>query len=152
MKDISWRTPEYRHRERGSDWYWTVGIITAALVVMCIIFGNTLFALVLAIGAFMFSFFGSQKPKVVDVEVGSKGITIDKTRYPYLSLDSFGTHDIQDDEVRIILKSKKVLMPLIAIPAPADQIDEIREILAAHLKEEAFEQSFTQTIFERFGF
>jgi hypothetical protein len=152
MKNFSWQTPEYVHKEKTTDWYWTVGIISAALVVTCMIFGNFLFAIVLAIGAFCLVLFAARKPRMVDVHIDDKGIVIEKTLYPYSSLSTFGLDDSHHDGPRLFLRSSKPLMPLVTVPIRGRSIDELREHLSRHLKEEVFEQSLAHTIFEKMGF
>ena len=53
---ISWNAPEHYHVEKTNDWYWAVGIITLALAVVCIMFGQvlTLFILPLIPGVAVF--------------------------------------------------------------------------------------------------
>ncbi|MDE1874634.1 MAG: hypothetical protein KGI79_01750 [Patescibacteria group bacterium] len=155
MKDFRWQTPEYVHVEKTSDWYWTVGIIAAALVIVSVIFGNALFGLVLAIGAFALTMFASRPPRVISVEISDRGIMIDKTLYPFPTLESFYVDEEHHHGPRLILKSRKVVMPLIAVPVALEsegERDGLRAFLSAHLKEEIFDQGILQTIFDRLGF
>jgi hypothetical protein len=152
MEHFSWQTPEYFHAKKNPDWYWTVGIISAALVITAVIFGNVLFGLVIAIGAFTLMLFSARKPKLIAVEATSKGIRVDKVHYPYASLESFGLDLEHHHGPKLFLKSKKIVMPLITIPLRMDDIDGLRVLLAKHLKEETFEQNLMQSVFERLGF
>ena len=152
MKNFSWQAPEYHYSKKSRDWYWTMGIISATLVITCIIFGNVLFGIVIAIGAFTLTVFASRKPDIVDAQVSEKGLVVDKTLYPFGTIESFSIDDHHHGP-RLIIKSKKVIVPLIAIPLSGDlDIDDMRSFLANHLKEETFEQGLMQTIFDRLGF
>ena len=151
MKEFQWHAPEYPYKPKEDDWYWTVGIITAALVVIAVIFGDTLFGVVIAVGVFTLTMFASREPKTISVEVNEKGVTIDKVLYPFLSLDSFSVDDRHHRGPRLHLKSKKMLMPLVTVPIGSDA-SELRAFLATHLKEEAFEESLMQMILDRIGF
>lgn len=152
MNSFSWQTPEYVYTEKTQDWYWTVGIISAALVVTSIIFGNILFALIIAIGAFSLALFASRKPRIVSVDITERGITIDKMLYQFAALQSFSLDEEHFAGPRLLLKSKKVVMPLISVPVVGGNHDELREFLAKHLTEESFQEGFLQTLFERLGF
>lgn len=152
MKGFSWQTPEYEYKQRAQDWYWTVGILAAALVVVFIIMGNALFGLVVAIATFALTLFSARKPLVVQVDVDDKGVRIAKTLYPYASLDSFGIDGEDRNMPKLHLKSKKVVMPLVSVPIALDDIDSLRDYLRGKLTEETFEPSLIQTIFERLGF
>ena len=152
MNPVAWTAPDRAYAKKSSDWYWTVGIIAAALVVVCIIFGNALFAVVIGLGTFTLALLTAQKPKSVKVEISDKGIVIDKMLYPYPVLDAFGINESNQDHAHLMLKSKKVFIPLITVPAPKDKTDEIRDVLKNHLKEETFNRGIMETAFERLGF
>jgi len=152
MESFSWQTPEYHHKVKNSDWYWTVGIIAGALIITAIIFGNVLFGLVLAIGTFTLTMFAAKKPNTISVDVTEKGVRVEKTLYPYSTLESFGLEEEHHHGPRLFLKSKKVVMPLIMVPVRTHDLDGLRILLSKHLKEEMFEQSLMQTLFERLGF
>ncbi len=152
MKTFSWQTPEYIHTEKTSDWYWTVGIITGALVLTSMIFGNFLFALVLALGVFTLTVFTARKPNMITVDITDKGVRVDTVLYPYHSLESFGIDEEHHHGSRLFLKSKKVVMPLITLPLATQDFEEVRTFLTTHLKEETFEQSMVHTLIERLGF
>ncbi|HEY4500355.1 MAG TPA: hypothetical protein VJH25_01025 [Candidatus Paceibacterota bacterium] len=152
MKNFSWQAPEYPYKKKSTDWYWTVSIISTALVVTAVIFGNVLFGVVIAIGVFTLTMFASRKPDIISVEINDKGIAVDKTLYPYQSIESFYL-DENHHGPRLIIKSKKVVVPLIAIPLSRNENpDDLRAFLSAHLKEEVFEQGIMQTLFDRLGF
>lgn len=152
MNGLSWVTHEYVHKPKTAEWYWTVGIITAALVVTSIIFSNFLFALVLAIAVFSLTLFSVRKPNHVDVALGDKGVRIDKILYPYSTLDSFGIDDEHHDGPRLFLKSKKVMIPLVSVHILDHEPSAVREFMKKHLKEEHFEQSVFHSLFEALGF
>jgi hypothetical protein len=152
MKHFSWQTPEYPYTEKSSDWFWTIGIITAALVVTSIIFGNLLFGLVLALGSFTLTMFAARKPGMVTVEVDDKGIKLNKVLYPFNTLDAFSLDEEHHAGPRLLLKSKKVVMPLVSVPVVLENHEELREFLSANLSEESLSEGFLQTIFERLGF
>lgn len=152
MKDFSWQTPEYSYKEKSSDWYWIVGIISAALVITTIIFGDALFGIVIAIGAFTLSVFAARKPKNLQVHVTDKGVAINKTLYLFSDLNGFYLDEEHWDGPRLMLRSKKILVPLISVPVKFSNTSELRSFISEHIKEQRFDQGFLQTIFERLGF
>ncbi len=153
MKNFSWQAPEYSYGKKSRDWYWTVGIISAALVATAVIFGNVLFGVVIAVGAFTLTMFASRRPDTITVEINDKGITAGKTLYPFSAIESFSMDEDGGTGRRLIIKSKKMFVPIIAVPISSEQnTDNLRSFLAAHLKEEAFERGVMQTLFDRLGF
>jgi hypothetical protein len=152
MKSFNWQTPEYFHTEKSRDWYWTVGIIAVALALTAIIFGDVLFGVVILVGSFTLALFASRKPNIVSVEVNEKGVVIEKIFYPFKNLESFSVDTDHHHGPRLLLRSKKAVMPLVAVPLMHDDQDGLKSFLAKRLKEESFEQSFMHTVFEKLGF
>lgn len=152
MNQISWETHEYFHNIKTAEWYWTVAIITGALAITCIIFGNFLFALVLAIGVFALTLFSVRKPNVIRVVLDDRGVLADKILHPYDTLDAFGMDENHHSGPRLLLKSKKVVVPLVSIPVSGHSADEIRVFLKKHLKEETIDQGFLHHLLEKLGF
>ncbi|HEY9481071.1 MAG TPA: hypothetical protein VIR98_02445 [Candidatus Paceibacterota bacterium] len=152
MAHFSWRAPEYPWKPKSRDWYWAVGIISAAAVVTTVILGNALFGGVIALSAFSLALFTTRKPKTVSVELADKGIVVDKTMYLFASLQTFSIDESRPNDTRLLFKSKKAVMPLIVIPLDHPDTDGVRAFLSKHLPEEAFETGFAQALFERLGF
>ncbi|HVU06470.1 MAG TPA: hypothetical protein VHE10_01635 [Candidatus Paceibacterota bacterium] len=151
MKEFRWQTLEYVYSEKSSDWYWTVGIVSVAIAVVAVIFGDALFGVVVAIGAFSLTMLSSRQPKTISVEVTDKGVAIDKTLYPYPALDAFSVDEDHHHGPRLLLKSKKVVMPLITVQVATDP-DALRAFLVTHLKQETFDQGILHAALERIGF
>lgn len=152
MKEFSWHTHEYVHREKTQDWFWVLGIVATGAAVTSIIFGNILFAIVIVIGAFVLALFAARKPNIVSVEVTEKGVRIEKTRYPFKTLKSFWIDEDHHDGPRLILVSEKLIMPYIVVPVDHDEIEALRAFLETKLKSEPFEESPFQVILDRLGF
>jgi Co/Zn/Cd efflux system component len=152
MTKFSWQTAEYVHFEKSNDWFWTVGIITAALVVTAIIFGDPLFGIVLAIGAFTLALFASRKPRTISVDITDKGIAIDKTFFPFANLESFSVDTVHHHGPRLVLKSKKKVVPLVTVPIQHNNPEELHDYLETHLKPETFDQNLMHIVFEKMGF
>ena len=86
---ISWNAPEHFHVEKRSDWYWSVGIITLALAVVAFIFGNIITGIFVLVGASALVIHAARVPRNIYHEVNDRGIIVDNTLYPFLTLESF---------------------------------------------------------------
>ena len=148
---ISWQTQEYLHREKTADWYWIVGIITVSIALISIILSNIIFAILIIVSSFTLSLFASKKPETVEVEINLSGVTFGKTHYPYANLDSFWI-ERREHTPKIILKSKKMLMPFIIIFIEDVPEEKVREILLQHLPEEEHIEPFLEKLLIYFGF
>ena len=149
---IEWQAAEYEHKERGSDWFWAVGIITFAIAIASIIFGNIIFGVLVLIGAFSLAIFANRPPNVLDMVVDDRGVTREKVHYPYSTLESFWI-DVEHPHKKIILRSNKMLMPLIIIPVgDSVDIDNLHDKLSLFLKEEFHPLPLVERLLEYLGF
>ncbi len=150
--NIEWEAHEYEHKERSSDWFWAVGIISVAIAIVSFILGNVIFGILVIIAAFALSIFANRPPAVVDVSINERGITRGKIHYPYQTLESFWI-DTEHPEKKIILKSQKMLMPLIVIPlGEGVDIDDLHEVLSQFLKEEYHSLPIIEKLLDYLGF
>ena len=116
---ISWRGQEYFFIEKSPDWFWTLGIIAIAGAVAAAIWGNVLFAILILVGAFALAMFAARQPEEVSFEISPKGIRTGDTLYPYPSLDVFWVeHEDEEEDAKLLVRSKKLMMPLIVVPLP----------------------------------
>ncbi len=149
---IEWDAHEYEHKQRNRDWFWAVGIMSVALAVVAIIFGNIILALLILVGAFSLSLFINRPPEHVHVVVDERGVTRGKTHYPYETLKYFWIDHLHSHP-KIILRSKKMFMPLIVIPLDVEaNLDVIHTALSGVLEEEFHSLPFVEKILEYLGF
>lgn len=152
---IKWQGHEYVHSEKSADWFWTLGIIAVAAAVAAILFGNALFALLILLGAGVAGMYAARHPDEVTFELSNKGLRTDDTLFPYGSLDAFWIDDEDpDDDIppKLILRSKKVLMPLLIVPIPFEiPQTEVRALLLQYLPETRLEEPVAHKLMERLG-
>lgn len=149
---IEWDAHEYEHKERGQDWFWAVGILTVAIAVTSIIFGNIIFAILVITAVFSLVIFINRPPETIHVIIDEKGVTRGNVHYPYQTLDSFWI-DSEHSHPKIILKSKKMLMPLIVVPLGEGlNEDKLEETLLNFLKQEFHSLPLVEKVLEYLGF
>lgn len=149
---IEWNAYEYEHKERSQDWFWAVGIVSVSLAIASVIFGNVIFAILILVGTFTLGLYAKRPPEEIPVSIDENGITRGKIRYLYDSLESFWI-DIEHPHKKIILRSKKMLMPLIVVPL-GDEVDaeRLHRILTRHMKEEYHSLPIVEKMLEYLGF
>ena len=153
-KKLEWRAFDHIREKKDSDWFWFVGIVAVAIAVLAIFFNNVLLALLVLIGTFVIFLAANNPPKIVDHEINRRGVQVGDILYTYATLESFYVIDEDGwDRDRLILKSKKTLMPLIVIPLGSEvKPDQIREYLLEYLNEEEMYEPTVQRILSRLGF
>lgn len=152
MDNISWHALEYKKREKTADWYWAVGIIAISIAVISIFMHNILFAILIIIAVSTLVMFAVREPKIIHIELSDKGVRLDKQLYPYVSLEAFWVDASEEKEERIILKSKKTVMPLIIVPIEEYNHEDVRSFLLGKLTEKEMHEPLSQKVMERLGF
>ena len=151
MDKIQWHAPEYIHTDKTADWYWIVCTITVSIILIAIILENLIFGLLIAVSAFTLTLFASRKPLVVPIEINSLGVNVGDTHYPLGNLESFWV-ETRDRHHRVLIKSKKTLMPYIVILIDEVSPESVREVLAQYLPEEEHSEPLLEKILIYFGF
>ena len=148
---ISWHAPAHYHVEKKPDWYWVVGILTLAVAVVCFIFLQIIPGIFVIVAAVALVLHASHPPKRVYCEINDRGIIVDKTLYPFLTIDSFW---IPHDEFphKLILRSRKLFMPLIIIYVDEVDPESVREVLLKYIAETEHHEPFLKHLLDGFGF
>lgn len=152
-KVIEWRALEHTHHEKTADWFWIVATIAIASAIVSTYFGNIILAILITIAAFTAFLQAHTKPEVLEFRITRKGVHAGPSLFPYSTLESFWVIDEEIND-KIILRSKKFLMPYIILPFDSTKTDpdEIRNYLLEYLHEEEMEEPVSQLIMERLGF
>lgn len=148
---LKWQAPEYHHYQRSKDWYWAVGIITVSIVILAFIFSNALFGVLILLSAGILIFYTLREPQNVNYEINERGIMINNDLHPYLTIEAFWLEN-RNAEPKIILKSKKAIMPYLIIPVHEDSVTEITSILREFLEEKEMTEPTAHKIMEYLGF
>ena len=148
---ISWTAPTHLYAEKNPDWFWAVGIITLALAAVCFIFGEIITGIFVIVAAAALVLHASRPPHVVRYEINDRGIALDETLYPFLSLDSFW---IPHDETppKILIKSRKLLMPLMIIYIDEVNPEEVRMVLLKYIAETEHREPLLKHLMGWLGF
>jgi hypothetical protein len=149
---IEWDAHEYEHKERSADWFWAVGILTVSFAIVSILLGNIIFGILILLSVFTLSLYINRPPQIIHAFIDNQGIVRDKVRYPYDTLHGYWV-DEDHPHKKIILRSKKTLMPLIIIPI-GEKVDpeKLRDILAEYLPEERLDLPLAEKVLEYLGF
>jgi hypothetical protein len=151
---IIWEAPEHIKPEKKDDWFWIIGIFAVAAIILSIYFNNILFALIILFGILIIFTTANKPPRVIEFEINKKGIRIEKVLYTYANLESFYLVDEDGYERdRILIKSKKLFVPLIVLPI-GNVVDHniISEFLIEYLHEEELHESTLQKMMQNLGF
>ena len=148
---LRWSAFEHEHIERGSDWYWALGVIAASAALTSILFGNFLFALVVLLAATTIGLIARKPPELHEFEISEKGVRTGHTMHPYETVVSFWV----DEEVHpplLLIDTTTFMTPNLVIPIGDMHPDDIREALRPHAEEVSMKEPLAHKILEFFGF
>lgn len=152
MEKISWKTLEYKKKEKTADWYWAVGIITMSLIIISIILKNYSFVVLLVVAIITTYIFSTKDPGLLEVKIDKRGLIVNKNMYPFATLESFWVDISEENNHKLILRSKKTLMTLIIIPIDEINHLDIRDFLLKYLPEIEMHEPTIYKIMDRLGF
>ncbi len=147
---FEWQGKNYGPDERGSDWYWALGIIAVAGIIACILFSNILLALVIAAAAATLSLQALKRPRIHRFAVTDLGITIDENLYSYGSMLHFSILEYIDPTMppALSIKTSHLLAPHLLIPIVGPDPDEVYEYISQHLEEGNHHESVMDRLVE----
>ncbi|MES2087976.1 MAG: hypothetical protein V4467_03205 [Patescibacteria group bacterium] len=148
---LEWEAYEYNYTEKSADWYWAVGIIAVSVAITAVLFNNVLFAIFIILSLCTLMLYANRKPNLLPIKLDNRGIQEGKIRYLYSSIESFCVED-QHVEHKIILKSKKKLLPYIVIPIRDIPADTVHDHLKKYLPEEEHSEPLAKRVLEYLGF
>lgn len=151
-ENIVWKAYEHSHTDKGSDWFWALGIVAASSSIVSILFGNFLFALLIIIGSFTMALLSVRPPRELTFMLTPKGVLIDQSLYPYQLLISFWIKDRETDHAELIIDARRFLTPHIIASLEDTDAELVYEYLSQHLPEEELGEPFAQKFLEKFGF
>jgi len=149
---IKWQAFEYKYKKKSADWLWVLWIMALTITVISIFYNNIMFAILVILSAFTLSIYSVKKPRLINFKISQRGVLINQHLHPYSIIESFWIKDDSEEEPKIILKLKRVLMPYIIIPIQNENPENIEEYLLKYLKKEVHEEPLLTQIMERFGF
>ena len=149
---LEWSALEYEEKERGSDWFWALGIIVVASSITSFIYKNYFFGLLLIISGILLGIFAIKKPDLVFYELNEKGLKIKNRLFLYENIKSFWIQK-EDSKATLFIKSERMFMPILSIPIKQDSVDEIQNLmLESNIPEEKMKEHVSEKIMDSLGF
>jgi len=143
---IRWSAAEYEFHEKTPEWYWALGIITAALVLAAVVLHNFLFAVFAVLAGFSVGLYGARRPRLVSHEINSGGVSFGNRNFNYENIDHFWINYNPPLKKELILESKKTFSTHTAILLGDADPEQIRRYLLQYLKEKKIEESLVAVI------
>lgn len=149
---FSWETREYEERPKPKGWVTTVVALAVVLGVFGIITENPLFAVIVALAAFLVIASGKRPPRLLAVRVADDGIAVNGAFHPWDAFLSFWVIDEPDGRRELRLRGSRWLLPFFTVPLGTQDPETLRRFVAEHLPEREDRPTLAEVIAERLGF
>lgn len=145
---FSWEGQEYSFEEHGADWYWALGIITIAAVLVAILFSNILLALVIVAGAFAIGIQAARHRRTHRFAIYGDGVAVDDSLFLYKDMRDFAILEYLDPALppALSIKTNHILAPHLLIPIHDYNPDDIYFYISNHLPEGMHEETLLDRI------
>jgi hypothetical protein len=148
---LRWNAYEHEHIERGTDWFWALGIVAISIALVSILFHDILFAFVILIAAVTIGVLAVHPPELVEFEVSERGIRVGKKLHRYDEIISFWVEDEHDGRPLLLVDTVKFMHPNIIIPIEHIDPHIVRAYLKQHSEEVPMKEPSAHKILEFFG-
>ena len=151
VKTISWQAPEYEHTPKNNDWLWSIGLIALAGMIITIFLKNYLFAVFILVAGGSLIIISVREPREINFEINEEGITAGGVLYSKKKMKGFTIHPKNDFSI-LLLETDRHFMPVIMIPVPKYEANDIRLSLLALTEEKEIPLSNSMLFMEKIGF
>ena len=149
---ISWQIEEYKHREKGPDWFWALGVIALASAAIAVIYHDVLFAVFIILAAVILGAYAAREPDIIDIAISDEGVTIRNFFYPYTKIKGFAV-DEQDFGNHLLIETDRTVTPVISIALPVTiDPDALTELLKTKIPEIPLKEQLSHRLMEHMGF
>ena len=140
---LSWRVHEYPHYERSKQWYIVFGLVSLALILLCVIpnpvFGspNYTFAILIVLIDVVLIASNHNKAEELDVILTDEGVFIGREFFDYDKFKEFSVIFKPAEKLKVLyLEYKNSIKPRLSIKLNEANPLEVREILLQFLEED----------------
>jgi len=151
---LEWESYSREPIERSEDWFWGLIILAFFAGIISLIFGNLLLAVIIALGAFSLYYHERRPADIrVQVKIDKRGVQLDNELFTYEKIRSFWVEETKEGKPpTLILHYQRMFVPNIHIPILGPSPETVRATLLQFGEEEKHQETFTEGIFEAFGF
>lgn len=148
---LRWMAYEHEHIERGSDWFWALGIIAVSAALTSILFANVLFALLIIVAASTIALVARHPHELHEFEISEKGIRTGMTMHPYENIISYWI-DEEGDQPLLLIDTTALMAPNLVIPLEDIPPESVREFFTERVEEIPMKEALPHKIMEFLGF
>lgn len=149
---LRWSAYEHEHIERGSDWYWALGIVAVSIAITSMLFHDVLFSILILVAAVTLALVSRTPPDLATIEISDRGIRINGRLHRYTEIISFWVDDEHPAHRPLLLVDTiKFLSPNLIIPIEHIDPRVVRGFLKERVEERHMKEPVSHKILEFVG-
>ena len=149
---ISWRIEEYKHREKGPDWFWAFGIVAIAGAAIAVIYNDAVFALLIVMASILLGYYAYREPDIIDISISEEGVRVRSYLYLFKNIKGFAV-DEHETGSHLIIETDRSFIPIISIPLPETlDTDGLQDLLLTKIPEKPLKEQIVYRVMEHLGF
>jgi hypothetical protein len=148
---LEWEAPNFNHREKTTDWYWSLGLLGLIIIGFSLWLKNYLFSFLILIGTFTLLLNGGRRPELIKHGFNQQGIVVGEHLYPWPTLESYWI-ETRGHEVKLFIHSNKSWQPVVDIALGQMNVEVINNFLEKKLKKEHLQETPAMKIAHLLGF
>jgi hypothetical protein len=149
---LRWSGYEHEFAERGSDWFWALGIVAVCIAIVAVLLHDVLFALLIVLAAVVIGMLANVPPEITEFEVSERGVRVGPNLHRYDEILAFWVEDEHEGPPILLIDTVKFMSPNIVIPIEDVDPRELRKLLQEHSTEVPMREPAAHKILEFFGF
>jgi hypothetical protein len=148
---LRWSAYEHEHIERGSNWFWALGIVAVCVALVSILFHDVLFAILVILAATTLGMLANVPPDLVQFEISDRGIRVGGTLHRFDEIISFWVEEEKSERPLLLVDTIKFMSPNLIIPIEHIDPHVIRTFLQERTQEVPMKEPFAHKILEFLG-
>ena len=148
---LRWSAYEHEHIERGSDWYWALGVVAVSIALTAIVLHDVLFGVLVIVAAVTLGLLAQTPPELAQFEVSERGIRVNDILHRWDHVISFWVEDEHGDRPLLLVDTTKFMSPNLIIPIEHIDPSLVRAFLKEHTEEKHMKEPLAHKILEFLG-
>ncbi len=146
---LRWNAYEHEHIERGTDWYWALGIVAISIAITSILLRDFLFSLVILVAASAIALLSRTPPEMSHFELSERGLRVNGRLHRFGEIISFWVEeDHKKGRPLLLIDTVKFLSPNLIIPIEHVEPRLIRAFLSERCNEVPMQEPLSHRIFD----
>ncbi len=133
---LEWEAPEFVVYKKTTGWYVGFGVLLALLLFAAFLLQSLLTGIVFILAGILIFVHAEKPPRIIGYDVRTTGVRIDERIYMFRELAAFNVVQHANDEAYLLLKSKRLVMPLIHVPLGNSDAEEVTETLSKYIPQD----------------